>query len=131
MHPVILYDDDCGLCKWLVQWFLLWDRRGVLRTLPIQSAEADPHLGHLSHEERMASWHLALPDGSVHSGGAAFPPFLRLLPGGRPFAALTARFPGATDRAYRWVARNRTALSRPIRAGWKSSAARRVAARRR
>ena len=130
MQPLILYDDDCGLCKWLVQWFLLWDRRRVLRTLPIQSADADPLLGHMSEEERLASWHLALPDGSVHSAGAAFPPFLRLLPGGRPFAAACARFPGATDRAYRWVARNRTALSRPIPRRFKEKAAQRVQARR-
>jgi predicted DCC family thiol-disulfide oxidoreductase YuxK len=125
--PLILYDDDCGFCKWMVQWFLLWDRKGVLRTLPIQ--EADALLGHMDPELRLESWHLALPDGSLSSGGAAFPPLLRLLPGGRPLAAAVARIPGVTDRSYRWVARNRTALSKPIRRSWKDSAARRVRAR--
>ena len=127
--PLILYDDDCGLCKWLVQWFLWWDRRATLHTLPIQSPHADPLLGHMTPEDRLASWHLALPDGGLHSGGAAFPPLLRLLPGGRPLAALVARFPRTTDRAYRWVAGNRRTLGRPLRRSWKERAARRVAAR--
>ena len=30
----------------------------------------------------MASWHLVAPDGTIVSGGAAFEPLLRLLPGG-------------------------------------------------
>jgi hypothetical protein len=47
------------------------------------------------------------PDGTVYSAGAAFPPLLRLLPGGRPLAALAAAFPSLTERAYRYVARTR------------------------
>lgn len=127
MKPLILYDDDCGFCKWMVQWFLLWDRKDVLRTLPIQ--EADGRLDHMDPELRLESWHLALPDGSLTSGGAAFPPLLRLLPGGKPLAAAVERIPGVTDRCYRWVARNRSALSKPIRRSWKDNAARRVRAR--
>jgi predicted DCC family thiol-disulfide oxidoreductase YuxK len=127
--PLILYDDDCGFCKWMVQWFLLWDRAGTLRTLPIQSPDADPLLRHMAPDDRLASWHLALPDGALHSGGEAFPPLLRLLPGGKPFAAAVARIPGIADRAYRWVAKNRSALSKPLRRSWKDSAGRRVRAR--
>ena len=128
-RPLILYDDDCGFCKWMVQWFLMWDRKGRLRTLPIQSPSADPLLGHMSEEDRLASWHLARPGEPLLSGGYAFPPLLRMLPGGKPLAAAFARFPNTTDRAYRWVARNRSALSKPIRRSWKQNAARRVAAR--
>ena len=127
--PVIFYDGDCGLCKWLVQWLLAWDRARELRTLPIQSPAADALLGHLSPEERLASFHLLLPDGELVSGGPAMPELLRRLPGGGPPAAPAARAPGATERGYRWIAANRTTLSRPIRRSWKESAARRVAAR--
>jgi predicted DCC family thiol-disulfide oxidoreductase YuxK len=55
----------------------------------------------------MASWHLVEEDGTVNSGGAAFSPLLRRLPGGRPLAWLTAALPGPTERAYRYVARTR------------------------
>ena len=61
-RPLILYDDDCGFCNWLVQWLLAWDREQRLATLPIQAPEAEPLLRHLSEDERMASWHLARPE---------------------------------------------------------------------
>lgn len=128
-RPLILYDDDCGFCKWMVQWFLLWDRRDVLRTMPIQSPHADALLGHMTPEQRLESWHFARPGEPLASGGAAFPPLLRMLPGGKPLAAAVARIPGTTDRCYRWVARNRSTLSKPIRRSWKQSATRRVRAR--
>jgi predicted DCC family thiol-disulfide oxidoreductase YuxK len=128
-RPLILYDDDCGFCNWLVQWLLAWDRQQRLRTLPIQAPEADALLGHMSEEQRYASWHLARPDAPLVSGGAAFPPLLRMLPGGAAPAAVLARFPRTIDRAYQWVAENRTTLSKPIRKSWKQSAKRRVQAR--
>jgi predicted DCC family thiol-disulfide oxidoreductase YuxK len=65
-------------------------------------------------EERAASWHLVEPDGRVKSAGAALPPLLRLLPGGRPLAAVFDRFPRATARGYRWVADHRSVLGRGV-----------------
>ena len=61
----------------------------------------------------MASWHV-VEAGTVHSAGAAFPPVFVHLPGGRPLARVTERFPGAADRLYRWVADHRTLLGRPL-----------------
>jgi predicted DCC family thiol-disulfide oxidoreductase YuxK len=57
-------------------------------------------------------------DGRRYSAGAALEPALRLLPGGRVPAALFARFPRVTERAYRWVADHRGTLGRfvPTRA---------------
>jgi predicted DCC family thiol-disulfide oxidoreductase YuxK len=107
----ILYDADCGFCRWSLARFLAWDRHGRLRPVPLQDPEAGALLPGMSPEERMSSWHLVV-DGRVHSGGAALPPLFRLLPGGRPFAALTAAFPGPTERLYRWVSRNRSRLPR-------------------
>jgi predicted DCC family thiol-disulfide oxidoreductase YuxK len=112
--PVLLYDSDCGFCRWSVDKILAWDRRGRLRSLALQDPSADDLLGSMDLETRMASWHLVTADGRVYSGGAAAAPLFRLLPGGRPFAALFSAFPGVTDRTYRLVARNRDRLGRIV-----------------
>jgi predicted DCC family thiol-disulfide oxidoreductase YuxK len=65
----------------------------------------------MDDERKMASWHLVTKDGRVYSAGAALPPLLRLLPGGRPLAALAAAFPRLTERGYRHVARTRGPVS--------------------
>ena len=65
-------------------------------------------------------------EGEVRSAGAAFPPLFRLLPGGRPLAALAARVPDATDRAYRWVAGNRSRWGSFVTDGAKRRADRRI-----
>jgi predicted DCC family thiol-disulfide oxidoreductase YuxK len=106
-QAVILFDSRCGFCRRSVERILRWDRRGRLRPLALQDPEADELLGRMDEERKMASWHLVTADGRVYSAGAAFPPLLRLLPGGRALAALTAAFPGLTERAYRYVARTR------------------------
>jgi predicted DCC family thiol-disulfide oxidoreductase YuxK len=108
--PAILYDDDCGFCRWSLAWFLVWDRRRVLRPVALQDPEADRLLGGMDEERKMSSWHLVDDNGRVWSAGAAFTPLLRLLPGGGPLAALVSRMPRATDRAYRLVADNRSRL---------------------
>jgi predicted DCC family thiol-disulfide oxidoreductase YuxK len=104
---VLLFDGECGFCRRSVERILRWDRRGRLRPVALQDPEADELLGGLDEERKMASWHLVTNDGRSYSAGAAFPPLLRLLPGGRPLAAVTAAFPGLTERAYRYVARTR------------------------
>jgi hypothetical protein len=73
-------------------------------------------------ERRMLSWHLVEPGGSTTSGGAAFAPLLRLLPGGRPPAALAERFPRAAERGYHFVADRRGIWGRLIPAGAKRRA---------
>ena len=110
-EAIILYDADCGFCRWAVDKVLAWDRAGKLHPTAIQGPEAERLLCGLSDEERMASWHLVV-DGNRYSGGAAAAPLLRLLPGGRPLAPVVAAFPGASDRAYRFVARNRDRFGR-------------------
>jgi predicted DCC family thiol-disulfide oxidoreductase YuxK len=104
---VILFDGGCRFCRRSVERLLRWDRHRRLRPVALQDPEADELLGGMDAERKMASWHLVTADGCVYSAGAALPPLLRLLPGGRPLAALTAAFPGLTERAYRYVARAR------------------------
>jgi predicted DCC family thiol-disulfide oxidoreductase YuxK len=110
---VVLYDRDCGLCKWLLAALLRWDRVMRLRPIALQSPEAAELLAELAPAERMASWHLISPTGARRSGGAAVAPLLRLLPHGRLPAAAATRFPSLTARGYRWVADHRSQLS-----GW-------------
>jgi predicted DCC family thiol-disulfide oxidoreductase YuxK len=110
-EAVILYDADCGFCRWAIGRLLVWDRANRLRPAALQGPQADQLLRGLSKEARMASWHLVI-DGRVYSGGAVAAPLLRLLPGGRPLALVVAAFPGLSDRAYRLAARNRDGLGR-------------------
>jgi predicted DCC family thiol-disulfide oxidoreductase YuxK len=111
---LVLYDEDCGFCRWSLDRLLRWDRGGRLRAAPIQSEEGDRLLADLSEPDRLASWHLVTPDGRRYSGGAATGPMARLLPAGAPVAFLAETFPRSTDRLYRWVARNRDTLGRRL-----------------
>jgi predicted DCC family thiol-disulfide oxidoreductase YuxK len=111
-RATVLYDDDCGVCKRLLSKFLAWDRGRRLRPVALQDPEADGLLGGMPDDRKLASWHLVAPDGSVRSGGEAVAPLLRLLPGGGAPAWMVDRIPKLTDRSYRWVAANRTELSR-------------------
>jgi predicted DCC family thiol-disulfide oxidoreductase YuxK len=106
-RAVILFDSGCGFCRRSVERILRWDRNGRLRPVALQDPEAGELLGGMDAERKMGSWHLVTADGRVYSAGAAFTPLLRLLPGGRPLASVTAAFPGLTERAYRYVARTR------------------------
>lgn len=128
--PTLLYDSDCGFCRWCLGKVLAWDRRHSLRPVAIQSEEAERLLAGMPEEQRLASWHLVDADGTVRSAGAAFPGLFRLLPGGAPLAGLTSRIPTATDRAYRWVAGNRSRWGRLVTDGAKRRADRRIEDRR-
>jgi predicted DCC family thiol-disulfide oxidoreductase YuxK len=122
----LLYDADCGFCKWSLSLVLKLDRRRRLRPLSLQSAEANQLLADLSPAQRNASWHLVSPDGRRWSAGAAAPPLLRLLPGGSPPARLLDAAPGMTERAYRFVAEHRSLLGRALPARSKERAAARI-----
>ena len=87
---VVLYDPDCGFCRVVLALLLRWDTQGRLRPVALGSEEADGLLRGMPEDERMASWHLVED------------------------ARATERFPGASDRAYRWVADHRSLLGRPI-----------------
>jgi predicted DCC family thiol-disulfide oxidoreductase YuxK len=111
-RAVILYDTDCGFCRWSTERILAWDRNGRLRPVALQDPEADELLRGMPEERKMATWHLVTADGEVYSGGDAVPELLRLLPGGTPLASLAAAAPGLTDRAYELVSRHRDRLAR-------------------
>jgi predicted DCC family thiol-disulfide oxidoreductase YuxK len=122
----VLYDSDCGFCRWLLSGLLRWDRARRLHPIALQRPEAEDLLQELTPAERMASWHLISPTGERRSGGAALPRLLRLLPAGRLPAAGFARFPRLTDHGYRWVAEHRSQLSKFVPSSTKQRASRRV-----
>src|SRR3954454_23055030 len=112
-RAALLFDADCGFCRWATARLLRWDRAGSLRPVALQSAEGEAPLASGPEELRASSWHL-VTDGRVRSAGRAVSPLLRLLPHGRPLAALAETSPAATDAAYRWVARHRRLLGRIV-----------------
>jgi predicted DCC family thiol-disulfide oxidoreductase YuxK len=113
-RAVLLYDDDCGFCRWTTRKVLAVDRRRSLRAAAIQSDEGDELLAGIAPARRLESWHLVGRDGRVVSAGGAIAPLALLLPFGRPVAAAASAFPRATDRLYRAFARNRGRLGRLI-----------------
>jgi predicted DCC family thiol-disulfide oxidoreductase YuxK len=124
----ILYDADCGFCRWSLAQLLRLDRRNRLRPVSLQEPEADRLLSGMGRDERMGSWHLVDDGGRVYSGGDALAPLLRLVPGGRPFAAALVALPAVSDVAYRTVAGRRSALGRLIPAASAARARQRIEA---
>ena len=106
----VLYDEDCGFCRWSADRLRSWDRRRALRFVPIQSAEGKGLLAAVSAGERLDSMHAVSENGHVRSAGAALPPILRALPGGAPLASISAGAPAFTEAVYRSVARRRERL---------------------
>jgi predicted DCC family thiol-disulfide oxidoreductase YuxK len=130
-QPTIVYDDDCGFCRWTLAQLLTWDRRGRLRLVALQEPEADVLLAGVGEAERMASAHLVLEDGTVLSGGRGAARVAELLPGGAPLAFVAGALGDeAVDRAYRAVADRRTTFGRFVRPGWKQWADSVIARRR-
>ncbi|MGH2594550.1 MAG: thiol-disulfide oxidoreductase DCC family protein [Actinomycetota bacterium] len=111
---ILLYDGDCGVCRWSVTRIVAWDRAHRVRAAPLQGEEAARLLVDVAVDQRMASAHVVSPNGRVYSGGAMADPLLRSLPGGRPLAALARAMPRATEHAYRLVAGNRDRLGRRL-----------------
>jgi predicted DCC family thiol-disulfide oxidoreductase YuxK len=113
-RATVLYDEDCGVCRWSADKLRAWDRRGSLHFASLQSAETDGWLSGMDDATRYASWHVVTADGRVYSGGAAVPVVLRHLPAGVPFASVMAAMPATTERLYQVAVRNRARLGRVI-----------------
>jgi predicted DCC family thiol-disulfide oxidoreductase YuxK len=128
-RPVVLYDADCGFCRWSLGLILAWDRRRRLRPVAIDSTEGARLLSDLDRERREGSWHFVDRDGNRNSAGVAAAPLLRQLPGGGPLASLVERFPRLTERGYGWVTRNRGRLGNAIPAGAKARSDARITER--
>jgi predicted DCC family thiol-disulfide oxidoreductase YuxK len=77
-------------------------------------------------EQRRASWHFVGEDGRLYSGGEAFAPLLRLIPGGGPLARALDAVPALAELGYRAVAGRRSFFGRLIPAASKARARERI-----
>lgn len=111
----LLYDADCGVCKFIVARVLEL-ARGRYRPLALQDPRAAELLPGLSEEERMESFHIVEPDGTVLSAGEGLAALLPPL----------GRSPRMASRAYWLVAGNRDKLGKLIPAAAKRQAQRRI-----
>ena len=125
----VLYDRDCGFCRWSVGRLLAWDRAGRLRPVAIQSPEGQRLLGDLTPEQRLASAHAVDAGGRRTSGGDAMAPIAAVLPGGATLAALGRRAPAVARAGYRAVAGRRSVLGRLISDAARARADERIARR--
>ncbi len=112
MTAILLYDDDCGFCRWSADRLLRWDRAGRLRAVGIQSPEGVELLAGIAAERRLASWHLVTEDGRRYAAGDATAPLFRRLPFGAPVASVAEAFPGFARWAYSVLAANRFRFGR-------------------
>jgi predicted DCC family thiol-disulfide oxidoreductase YuxK len=125
---LVVYDRNCGFCRCVVAALLLWDRRRALSAAAYQDVRH--WLGPHGSEEHPGSWYaITERDRNVLAGGAAFPALFGRLPGGRPLAWLTRRFPHATESAYQVVAGNRSLFGRVLPRGCVKRADRVIATR--
>ena len=109
----VLYDEGCGFCTRVA---LRVARPPRVDVAPIGSPLGSLLLRDLTPPERYATMHVVDATSRRRSGGSALAPLARTIPGGTAFAAAFDAFPGLTDAAYDFVARNRGLASKLLRA---------------
>ena len=126
----VLYDADCGFCRWSVARLLAADRGARLRPAAIQSGEGEVLLAGIASDQRLASAHVVAPGGAVTSGGDAVAAIAAVLPGAAVTAPLARAAAPLSRAAYRLVAGHRMALGRLVSPAMRGAADQRIAARR-
>ena len=111
---IVLYDADCGFCRWAMAWAIRRDRDGVLSVAAIQSPLGCELLAEMAPSERLSSAHVIRDDGSRRSAGSAATEVLSALPSTRMLGRLAGSFPHTTDRLYRVVAARRMSFGRLV-----------------
>jgi predicted DCC family thiol-disulfide oxidoreductase YuxK len=109
---LVLYDADCGFCRWAMAWALSHDARRALVAAPIQSQLGSQLLADLSPDERLAAAHVIHDDGARDSGGAAAAEVLGALPPTRSLGRLARSLPAPTAALYDLVATRRHGFGR-------------------
>jgi predicted DCC family thiol-disulfide oxidoreductase YuxK len=109
---IVLYDADCGFCRWAMASAVRRDQRHVLVTVPIQSPLGCELLADLAPSERLRSAHVIADDGRRRSGGRAAAEVLSALPPTRALGRLAHSVPTATAVLYGVVAARRTSFGR-------------------
>jgi predicted DCC family thiol-disulfide oxidoreductase YuxK len=107
---IVLYDAECGFCRWATAWALRLDDRHQLLAAPIQSPLGSELLADLGPVDRLGAAHVITDDGRRFSGGAAAAEVLSAIDRTGVSARLARGLPRTTDRIYGAVATRRKAL---------------------
>lgn len=121
-RTVVLYDRDCGFCRWSLARVLDLDRHRALRPVALQAPEADDLIGSMPSRRKFASAHIVTPEGSVYSGGDAIAPLVRVLPAGPNLAPVASFLSLPLGAGYRLVVRSRGVLGRLLPSALKDRA---------
>jgi predicted DCC family thiol-disulfide oxidoreductase YuxK len=97
MTPLtVLYDGECGFCRWTAANLRRWDVERRLRVRPYQETDREPILKELLRGHRLAeSVHTLDGAGRVADGAAAVLAITAVLPCGRPVVQLFEASPPA------------------------------------
>lgn len=117
----LLYDAECGFCRWSVARLLVADKNTRLLPITIQSPEGQELLSEVPKAARLATAHCVTPDGHVHSGGAAYSTVAAEVPALRITKPLADGLPSVVNLGYELVAGNRSFFGRwmtPKRLAW-------------
>jgi len=121
-HLAVLYDSDCGFCRWSVAWLLRFDDSHALVPVAIQSDRGQRLLVSVPEHLRLESAHAVDAEGTVFSGGDAAPVIATKLRGGQAAAPLLTLSPALTRAAYRAVATNRQSVGKLVPASSRARA---------
>jgi predicted DCC family thiol-disulfide oxidoreductase YuxK len=111
---IVLYDADCGFCRWAMAWAMKRDRNHLLVSVPIQSQLGAELLVDILPSDRLRSAHVVRDDGCRRSGSAAAMEVLSVLPLTRVLGRLARSLPRMTDLLYGVVAARRANLGRLV-----------------
>ena len=114
---IVLYDADCGFCRWAMAWALGRDPGRALVAVPIQSPLGSQLLADLSPSVRLDAAHVVREDGTRESGGVAAAEVLGVLPPTRALGRLARRLPAPTAALYGLVAAHRHGFGRFVGGG--------------
>jgi predicted DCC family thiol-disulfide oxidoreductase YuxK len=107
----VIYDNDCGFCRWSIDLFRQWDKKGMLRFVPCRSEERAKDFPQVGEEECMGALQAIFTNGSRKSGFDAVAHVMRYFSGWKKFVGFFLIYtPGlliAGRIVYRWIAKNR------------------------
>ena len=111
---IVLYDADCGFCRWAMAWAMRRDHHHVLVSVPIQSPLGCELLVDVVPSDRLRCAHVVRDDGCRRSGGAAAADVLSVLPSTRVLGRLARGLPRTTALLYGVVAARRMSFGRLV-----------------
>jgi predicted DCC family thiol-disulfide oxidoreductase YuxK len=113
-RAVLIYDEDCPICRKAAHWVERNKRGDILELLPCQAKAAGSRFPSTEETVCMRAMQLILPEGRVLAGEKALPEVIKRL---RRYhgAAWLFRLPGSaflSHAFYRWFADRRYRIAR-------------------